>query len=96
MLFDIDLIMTTPFELLDVFIPEIAHWMAGKSTSAKRRFRNAGVGLLTIGLAIAFGSLLLPGFFEWAFPNMTWGYFTSFIFICCGIGLLGCLFIDKK
>jgi hypothetical protein len=88
--------MATPFELLDLFIPEIAHWMAGKSTSVKRRFRNAGVGLLAVGIGIAVSSLIFPGFFEWAFHLKAWGYFTSFIFICCGIGLLGCLYIDKK
>ena len=88
--------MATPFELLDLFIPEIAHWMAGESTSVKRRFRNAGVGLLAIGIAIAFSALFFPGFFEWAFHNKAWCYFTSFIFICCGIGLLGCLYIDKR
>lgn len=88
--------MAFPFDFLDIFIPEIAHWMAGKSTSDKRRFRNAGVGLSGIGAVIACGSYFFPDIFEWAFTDVTWSYFIAFMFFFCGVGLLACIYIDKK
>jgi O-antigen/teichoic acid export membrane protein len=88
--------MAFPFDLLDLFIPEIAHWMAGKSTSEKRRFRNAGVGLFGIGLIIALGTFIFPTIFKWAFTETAWAYFIAFMFIGCGSGLLICIYTDKK
>lgn len=88
--------MAFPFDLLDLFIPEIAHWMAGKSTSEKRRFRNAGVGLSAIGFIIGFGTLFFPTLFKWAFTEIVWAFFTAFMFAGCGLGLLICIYTDKK
>lgn len=51
--------MAFPFDLLDVLLPEIAQWMAGKSTSEKRRFRRAGVGLALLGIQIALACIFL-------------------------------------
>ena len=88
--------MAFPFDFLDIFIPEIAHWMAGKSTSEKRRFRNAGVGLSAIGAAIAGCSYFFPEISELVFMDLVWSYFIAFMFLCCGIGLLTCTYIDRK
>ncbi len=88
--------MAFPFDLLDLFIPEIAHWMAGKSASHKRRFRNAGVGLLATGVVIAGLQWFFPSVGNWAFDRPAWAYFIAFMFVGCGAGLLACLFLDKK
>lgn len=88
--------MAFPFDLLDLFIPEIAHWMAGKSTSQKRRFQNAGVGLLLIGVVIAGLQWFSPSVAKWAFGSPPWAYFIAFIFVGCGAGLFVCLFLDKR
>lgn len=88
--------MAFPFDLLDLFIPEIAHWMAGKSTSEKRRLRNAGVGLFVIGATIASGTLIFPSLVKWAFVDIPWAFFIAFMFGGCGTGLLICSYTDKK
>jgi len=88
--------MAFPFDLLDLFIPEIAHWMAGKSTSQKRRFRNAGVGLLLTGSSIAGFQYCFPSAASIVFSDVAWTYFLALMFVGCGAGLLVCLFLDKK
>jgi len=54
--------MAFPFEALDFFLPEIAHWMAGKSPSERVRMHRAGRGLLMLGLGVACVTLLLRRF----------------------------------
>lgn len=88
--------MSFPFDALDIFIPEIAHWMAGRSTSDKQRFLRAGVGLLLTGIVMAAGFFFLPGLMEKIFFSLFWGYFLVYLFSVCGIGLLVCLLIDRK
>lgn len=88
--------MAFPFDILDLFIPEIAHWMAGKSTSEKRRLRNSGVGLTFVGLMIACIQYFFPNVGEWAFYNYAWAYFIAFMFFGCGVGLLICLLVDNR
>jgi len=88
--------MAFPFDLLDVFLPEIAHWMAGKSTSDKRRFRRAGVGLTVLGILIASASYFFESAMTRAFNTIAWAWFVAFLFCACGVGLLVCLMVDKK
>ena len=88
--------MAFPFDILDLFIPEIGHWMAGKSTSEKRRLRNSGVGLTFIGFLIAGIQYLYPDIGDWIFFNHAWAYFIAFMFLGSGLGLLACLLLDNK
>lgn len=85
--------MAFPFDLLDLFLPEIANWMAGKSTSEKRRFRRAGVGLFLTGASLATGTCLFGSAAVWAFGSHGWAYFVAFLFAACGGGLLACTFV---
>jgi hypothetical protein len=87
--------MATPFDLLDLFLPEIAQWIAGKSSSQIRRFRRAGLGLLLLGGFMGLGALAATSFMVWAFTSLHWALFVSFLFMGCGIGLLLCLRYDK-
>jgi hypothetical protein len=52
--------MAFPFDILDLVLPEIAHWVAGKSSSEKRRFHQAGLGLLLLGVLFAVGAFVFP------------------------------------
>jgi len=88
--------MAFPFDLLDLVLPEIAHWMAGKSSSEKRRFRRAGMGLLLFGVVIAACALIFPTIATWAFNSLTWAYFTAFMFSGCGAGLLACIWCEQR
>lgn len=88
--------MAFPFDILDLFIPEIAHWMAGKSTSEKLRLRNSGVGLTLTGSMIAGVQYFFPEIGEWAFYNFAWAYFIAFMVFGCGVGLLMCFFIGWR
>lgn len=88
--------MAFPFDLLDVLLPEIAHWMAGKSTSEKQRFRRAGVGLTLLGVLMALACFFLESAMTWAFNTIEWAWFVAFLFFACGVGLLVCLRVDKK
>lgn len=88
--------MAFPFDLLDVFLPEIAHWMAGKSTSEKRRFRRAGVGLFMLGVFLAIGICFFESAMVWAFNSLEWAYFVAFLCAACGGGLLVCTVVDKR
>jgi hypothetical protein len=88
--------MAFPFDLLDLVLPEIAQWMAGKSNSEKRRFRRAGLGLFTLGLLFAASSLLFPKVAIWAFNSLEWTYFMALLFSGCGVGLLACIWYDQK
>jgi hypothetical protein len=88
--------MAFPFDLLDLFIPEIAHWMAGKSTSDKRRFLRAGVGLSATGLTGVAVFFLNPSILETIFTKSQIGLLIACAFIFCGVGLLLSLLIDKK
>lgn len=88
--------MAFPFDILDIFIPEIANWMAGRSTSDKQRFLRAGVGLLLTGIGLGAGVFLFPGVMGKIFFSLFWGYFIGYLFCFCGLGLLICIFIDKK
>lgn len=88
--------MAFPFDLLDVLLPEIAQWMAGKSTSEKRRFRRAGVGLALLGIQIALACIFLESAMTWAFNTIEWAWLVAFLFFTCGVGLLICLMVDKK
>ena len=88
--------MAFPFDLLDLFIPEIAHWMAGKSTSDKRRFLCAGVGLSATGLIGVAVFFLNESIFEAIFTKSKIGLLIACVFIFCGVGLLLSLLIDKK
>jgi hypothetical protein len=54
--------MAFPFDILDLVLPEIAHWVAGKSSSEKRRFHQAGLGLLLLGILFAVGAFVFGGF----------------------------------
>ena len=88
--------MAFPFDFLDLVLPEIAHWMAGKSSSEKRRFRRAGMGLLLFGVVIAACALIFPTIATWAFNSLTWAYFTAFMFSSCGAGLLACIWCEQR
>lgn len=88
--------MAFPFDILDLFIPEIANWMAGRSTSDKRRFLRAGVGLLLTGIGIGSATFIFPEGIGEIFVSLYWGYMLGYLFSFCGIGLLFCLFIDKR
>lgn len=88
--------ITFPFDLLDLVLPEIAHWMAGKSNSEKRRFRRAGLGLFILGVLFAASSLLFPKVAIWAFNSLEWAYFMALLFSGCGVGLLACIWYDQK
>jgi hypothetical protein len=88
--------MAFPFDLLDLVLPEIAHWMAGKSSSEKRRFRRAGLGLLFLGVLFAVCAFVFPKMATWAFNSLDWAYFMAFIFSGCGLGLLACIWYDQK
>lgn len=88
--------MAAPFDFLDLFLPEIAHWMAGKSSSQKQRFRRAGRGLLLLGGSIGLGALIIPQATVWAFGSLDWAFFAAFLFAGCGVGLLLCLRWDRK
>lgn len=88
--------MAFPFDMLDLFIPEVASWMAGKSISIKRRFLRAGLGLLLVGVGIGVGTVFFPEVIGRAFASLYWGYMLGYLFSFCGIGLLICLFIDKR
>jgi len=90
------ILVSFPFDLLDFVLPEIAHWMAGKSNSEKRRFRRAGVGLLLFGVVIAACSLIFPTIATWAFNSLAWAYFTAFMFSGCGAGLLTCIWCEQR
>ncbi len=87
--------MAFPFDFLDVFIPEIAQWMAGKSTSEKRRFLRAGVGLLILGLVIGICNFFSIPLLSWLFDSSAWTYFLAFQCFICGVFLLLCVFINK-
>jgi hypothetical protein len=88
--------MAFPFDLLDLVLPEIAHWMAGKSNSEKRRFRRAGLGLLSFGGLIALCTFISPAAAIWAFNSLALAYFGAFLFSGCGVGLLACIWYDQK
>lgn len=88
--------MAFPFDLLDLVLPEIAQWMAGKSNSEKRRFRRAGLGLFILGLLFAACWLLFPSLGIWAFNSLEWAYFMAMLFSGCGVGLLACIWCDQK
>ena len=88
--------MAFPFDLLDLVLPEIAHWMAGKSSSEKRRFRRAGLGLLLLGVLFAVGAFVFPKVAIWAFNSLEWAYFMALLFSGCGVGLLACIWYDQK
>lgn len=88
--------MAFPFDLLDLFVPEIAHWMAGKSTSDKRRLRRAGLGLISLGLLLGLACVFFESVMIQAFDTIGWAAFVSFLFMGCGAGLLVCLAIDKR
>lgn len=88
--------MSSFFEFLDLVLPEIAQWMAGKSNSEKRRFRRAGLGLFILGLLFTACSLLFPKVAIWAFNSLEWAYFMALLFSGCGVGLLACIWYDPK
>jgi len=88
--------MAFPCDLLDLVLPEIAQWMAGKSNSEKRRFRRAGLGLFTLGLLFAASSLFFPKVAIWAFNSLEWSYFMALLFSCCGVGWWACIWYDQK
>lgn len=88
--------MAFPFDLLDLFVPEIAHWMAGKSTSDKRRFLRAGLGLISLGILLGLACFFLDSFMGQAFGTVAWAVFVSFLFAGSGAGLLACVAIDRK
>jgi len=87
--------MALPFEIFADLIPEIAKWMAGKSTSQKKRFLRAGGGLLTAGLiAISLG-YLNPRVAALFFYSMELCLYTGIVFVAAGLFLLICVGIDK-
>ncbi len=88
--------MAFPFDILDLVLPEIAHWVAGKSSSEKRRFRRAGLGLLLLGVLFAVCAFVFPKATTWAFNSLEWAYFMAFLFSGCGLGLLACIWYDQK
>ena len=88
--------MAFPFDLLDLVLPEIAQWMAGKSNSEKRRFRRAGLGLFILGVLFAASSLLFPKVAIWTCNALKWAYFMALLFSGCGVGLLACIWYDQK
>jgi hypothetical protein len=88
--------MAFPFEALDFFLPEIAHWMAGKSPSERVRMHRAGRGLLMLGLGVACVTLLLPGLAQWAFGSIAWAWMLAALFGVCGAGLLLCVWAYRR
>jgi hypothetical protein len=88
--------MAFPFNILDLVLPEIAHWVAGKSSSEKRRFRQAGLGLLLLGVLFAVGAFVFPKVAIWTLNSLEWAYFMALLFSGCGVGLLACIWYDQK
>jgi hypothetical protein len=88
--------MAFPFDILDLVLPEIAHWVAGKSSSEKRRFHQAGLGLLLLGVLFAVGAFVFPKVAIWTFNSLEWAYFMALLFSGCGVGLLACIWYDQK
>ena len=86
--------MKFPLDLLDLFIPEIAHWMTGKSHSTKRRFQRAGQGLIAAGVTLSATAALFPDALVWAFNTAAWACFVAFLFTGCGAKLRLCLRAD--
>lgn len=82
--------MAFPFDVLDIFLPEIAHWMAGRSTSERRRLRRAGTGLLLTGCGLGLLTWWAPELAVWAFNSVVWAGFVAFLFGACGAALLLC------
>ena len=89
-------LMAFPFDILDLVLPEIAHWVAGKSSSEKRRFHQAGLGLLLLGVLFAVGAFVFPKVAIWTFNSLEWAYFMALLFSGCGVGLLACIWYDQK
>lgn len=87
--------MAFPFDLIDLFIPEIAHWMAGKSPSQKVRLLRAGGGLSTAGAAILGASLILLEIVENVFGTSGVGLAIGLAFTGVGIFLFSCFLVDK-
>lgn len=59
-------IMAFPFDLLDLLLPDIASWMAGRSSTYKKRMARAGTGLLLMGMALALCCLIFETAMAWA------------------------------
>lgn len=87
--------MAFPFDALDLFLPEIAHWMAGRSTSDGRRLRRAGTGLLITGYGLGLLTLWAPNLAASAFSHVAWAGFVAFLFGACGAGLLLCFWVEN-
>lgn len=87
--------MAFPFDVLDIFLPEIAHWMASRSTSERRRLRRAGTGLLLTGCGLGLLAWAAPELTARAFTSVAWAGFVAFLFGACGAGLLFCFWLEK-
>lgn len=88
--------MAFPFDALDWVLPEIAHWMAGRSPSERVRMRRAGRGLLVCGLGIAGMAMVWPAAAHWAFGSLAWAYMLALLFAACGAGLLVCVWAHRR
>ena len=88
--------MSSSFDFFDLVLREIAQWMAGKSSSEKRRFRRAGLGLLLLGVLFAVCAFVFPKVAMLAFNSLEWAYFMVLLFSGCGVGLLACIWYDQK
>jgi hypothetical protein len=88
--------MAFPFDFMDLFIPEIANWMAGKNASDKQRFRRAGTGLILLGLSMVLVCYLFEAMMVWAFNSLAWALLLSFLLVVSGLFLLFCYWVDSK
>jgi len=87
--------MAFPFDILDIFIPEIAQWMSGKSSSLKRRYFRAGVGLTSVGALIGMLSYAESPLVMWAWNSLL-GIYIGLSFAACGVFFLLCALVDNR
>ncbi len=88
--------MAFPFDALDLFLPEIAQWMAGRSQSERVRMYRAGRRLLVLGLGVGGATLLWPDLAGWAFGSLAWAWMLASLFGICGAGLLLCVWAYRR
>jgi hypothetical protein len=88
--------MAFPFDLLELLLPDIAHWLSGRSSTDRKRLARAGTVLLLTGMALALCCLVFETAMVWAFNSLALVWFTACLFAGCGLFLLACLWVDSR